>query len=237
MEHQLVTLLRITTPQLGNFVKDKLESNGIEVFFTNEGLEPGSKYNPNEVLLKIKAGQSELAVKTLLRVHKDYDLDRLDAESGWSAIRLNISYDYLISQAWLLHTGFSTQQTSNLLISGEQYGVGGVGSLRGFEERSVTGDSGYQLNIELWMPPWTEFGLRFSVFVDLANTEFNDGDSAGNEGVSFDLSSAGFGMHWAWKESLSVALNYGVISKGGGLDTNINQDGDDKLHMNLVYRF
>ena len=79
--------------------------------------------------------------------------------------------------------------------------------------------------------------MRFSVFYDLAHVEFNDGDTAANEGVDFDLSSAGFGMFWSWKESLSVSLNYGVIGEGGGLDDTINQDGDDKLHVGLVYRF
>lgn len=45
MENQLLTPLRITTPQLGSFVKDKLEYNGIEVFFTNERLAPESTYD------------------------------------------------------------------------------------------------------------------------------------------------------------------------------------------------
>ena len=44
-------------------------------------------------------------------------------------------------------------------------------------------------------------------------------------------------MFWAWKESLSVSLNYGYIIEGGGLDTEINQDGDSKLHVSAVYRF
>ena len=77
MENQLITLLRIKTPHLGSFVKDKLEENGFEVFFTNEGLELGEKYNPDEVLLKVKAGQSEKAIATLLQLHKDYDLDEI----------------------------------------------------------------------------------------------------------------------------------------------------------------
>ncbi len=87
MKNQLVTLLRITTPQLGSFVKDKLESNGIEVFFTNEGLTIGSKYDPNEVLLKIKAGQSEKAIKTLLRIHKDYDLDKVEKDKSFVDVK------------------------------------------------------------------------------------------------------------------------------------------------------
>lgn len=77
MENQLITLLRIKTPHLGNFVKDKLEENGFEVFFVNEGLKLGEKYDPEEVLLKVKAAQSEKAIETLLRLHKEYDLDEI----------------------------------------------------------------------------------------------------------------------------------------------------------------
>lgn len=77
MENQLITLLRITTHQLGSFVKDKLEEHGIEVFFTNESQSLGDKYNPSEVLLKVKAGQSEKAIARLLQIHKDYDLGKV----------------------------------------------------------------------------------------------------------------------------------------------------------------
>ncbi|NQU51768.1 MAG: universal stress protein [Bacteroidetes bacterium] len=87
MENQLVTLLRITTPQLGSFVKDKLESNGIEVFFTNEGLTLGSNYDPSEVLLKVKARQSEKAVQTLLQIHKDYDLDMVEKNGSFKDLK------------------------------------------------------------------------------------------------------------------------------------------------------
>ncbi len=167
----------------------------------------------------------------------EYDQDRPEAESGWTALRYALSYDQLFAGEYLFHFGFSGQQSSELLISGEQFGVGGVGTLRGFEERSVTGDSGYQMSLELWFPPVTTYELRFLVFTDLAHTEFNDGDLPGNDGVEFDVSSAGVGMFWSWKESLSVSLNYGVIGDGGGLDTTINEDGDDKLHVSAVYRF
>ena len=169
--------------------------------------------------------------------NKEYDSDRPEGESGWSALRYSLTYDHLISEEWLFHFGLSGQSSSNLLISGEQFGVGGAGTLRGFEERSVTGDSGYQFSLELWMPPVTSYKLRFSVFADFAHTEFNDGNTPGNEGVAYDLDSAGVSMFWSWRENLSVALDYGVIGKGGGPDTSINRDGDDKLHMSLVYRF
>ena len=167
----------------------------------------------------------------------EYDDDRLEAEAGWTALRYNITYDILFAGDFLFHVGFSGQQTDALLVSGEQFGVGGEGTLRGFEERSVTGDSGYQMSLEVWFPPLTVTSLRFLVFADLAHTEYNDGDIEGNEGVEFDPRSAGVGMYWAWKESLSVSLNYGYILEEGGLDPDINEDGDSKLHVSAVYRF
>ena len=165
----------------------------------------------------------------------EYDGDRDEAESGWTALRFELSYDLLFADDYLFHLGFSGQQTNALLISGEQFGVGGVGTVRGFEERSVTGDSGYLVNLEVWFPPVTQYQLRFLVFADFAHTELNDGDSS--DGDEFDPSSAGVGMFWAWRDSLSVSLNYGVINEGGGVDDTINEDGDSKLHVSAVYRF
>ncbi len=87
MENQLITILRISTPRLGSFVKDKFEEHGIEVFFTNEGLTLGDKYNPDEVLLKVKAGQSEKAVARLLQLHKEYDLDKVKTDESFSNLK------------------------------------------------------------------------------------------------------------------------------------------------------
>ena len=187
------------------------------------------------------AGSSFYGSATLVQEVGDddteYDDDRLDAESGWTALKWELTYDLLFSGDYLLHTRFSGQLTDALLISGEQYGIGGERTLRGFEERSVTGDSGYLLNVEIWFPPLESIDMRFLVFTDAGYTEYNDGDSPGNDGEDFSVSSVGLGMYWAWRDSLSVSLNYGYITQGGGLDSDINQDGDSKAHLSAVYRF
>lgn len=167
----------------------------------------------------------------------EYEDDRPEAEAGWTALRWELTYDLLFAGDYLFHTRFSGQLSDALLISGEQYGIGGERTLRGFEERAVTGDSGYLLNLEVWLPPLQSIDLRFLVFTDLGHTEYNDGDEAGNEGEDFDVSSVGLGMYWAWRESLSVSLSYGYITQGGGLDPDTNQDGDSKAHLSAVYRF
>ncbi|NOR75673.1 MAG: hypothetical protein GQ525_10985 [Draconibacterium sp.] len=87
MENQLVTILRIARPQLGSFVKNRFEAEGIECFFTNEGITLGSEYNPDEVLLKVKLNQSEEAVKILLQIHKDYDLDKIKEDVSYQKLK------------------------------------------------------------------------------------------------------------------------------------------------------
>lgn len=159
---------------------------------------------------------------------EDYDAVRPGAENSWSALRYGLSYDWILKGDWLFHADINGQSSDDLLISGEQIGVGGSRSLRGFEERSVTGDKGYDGSLELWTPPWQ--GLRFLAFFDAASVTFNDAPG-------YDLSSYGVGARWSWKQQLSVSLDLGIIAKGGGPDPDINQDGDSKAHINLIYRF
>jgi len=97
----------------------------------------------------------------------------------------------------------------------------------------VTGDSGTQLALEVWTPSYS--GFRFLYFIDQASVDVNAGDTSPS--ASYDLSSTGLGLRWNWKQQLSVSLDAGYIVKGGGPDSTINQDGDSKAHLNLVYRF
>ncbi|MCK4707439.1 MAG: ShlB/FhaC/HecB family hemolysin secretion/activation protein, partial [Gammaproteobacteria bacterium] len=173
--------------------------------------------------------------------NEDYAAVRPEAENDWSSIKYNLAYDLVFGQNWLIHAGVSGQSSSDLLIPGEQFGVGGSGSLRGFEVRSVTGDLGHQLSLELWTPAYANF--RFLLFVDQASVELNSGELS--EGVSYDLASTGLGMRWSWKQQLSISVDYGVIIEGLGIDEGINSgssepinlDDDTKAHFNLIYRF
>lgn len=198
----------------------------LELGYTFGRQKPGSSYSGGVSLLQEVGDDDE-----------EYDDDRTEAESGWTALRWMLTYDLLFAGEFLFHSRFSGQLTQALLITGEQYGIGGDRTLRGFEERSVTGDSGYLLNLEVWFPPFTSFDLRTLAFTDIGHTEYNDGDLPGNDGEKFDVSSVGLGLYWAWRDSLSVSLNYGYITQGGGLDPDSNQDGDSKAHLSAVYRF
>lgn len=161
---------------------------------------------------------------------------RTNATSDWSAVRYHVSFDYLISGEWLLHAGLSGQSSSDSLISGEQFGVGGSGTLRGFEERSINGDEGQAVRIELWMPS-LPYQVRWLVFADQASIDLKETNTLLNDGLDEDVSSVGLGFRWSWKQQLSVNLDYGKITKEGGSDTTINRKDDTKAHIGMVYRF
>ena len=164
---------------------------------------------------------------------EDYDLARIGAEPDWSALRYRISLERPFGGDWLLRYSMKGQSSSDRLISGEQFGVGGAASLRGFEERSVTADEGWQQSLELWTP--ARSGLRGLLFVDAASLQNNPLPNTAEPKES--LSSWGLGLRWSWKRQLSIALDHGIIVDGGGSDPEINQDGDSKTHFNLIYRF
>ena len=162
---------------------------------------------------------------------EDYDLTRLDAEADWSLFRFGGDYSYYFENDWRFTGRLDAQQSSEPLIPGEQFGVGGMSSLRGFEERSVLGDSGTSLRLEGWAPPLTDYSLQFVGFIDMASVELEDAQLGEDDSVS--VSSVGLGLRWSWRQQLSLSLDFGSITEGVG----DQEDGDSKTHFSLIYRY
>ena len=162
---------------------------------------------------------------------EDYELTRAGAEAGWSLVRFGGDYSYYFTNRWRFTGRLDAQVSSEPLIPGEQFGVGGMSSLRGFEERSVQGDSGTSLRLEGWAPPWSDYGLQFIGFIDLANVTLEDAQIGEEDDVS--PASVGLGLRWNWKQQLSLNLDFGSITEGVG----DQKDGDSKTHFSLIYRY
>ena len=160
---------------------------------------------------------------------EDYDLTRLGAEADWSVFRFGGDYSYYFSNDWRFIGRLDAQVSSEPLIPGEQFGVGGMSSLRGFEERSVLGDSGTNIRLEAWAP--LVYTVQFIGFLDFANIELEDAQIGEDDDVS--PASVGLGLRWSWRQQLSLALDFGSITEGVG----DQEDGDSKTHFSLIYRF
>ena len=104
-----------------------------------------------------------------------YRASRTGADTAWDALRFDANLNYFLPKNWLLRGQMNGQLTNEPLISGEQFGLGGERSIRGLDERSVLGDSGYRIGLEVWTPPIPKTrGLRLLGFVDFGMLDRHD---------------------------------------------------------------
>jgi hemolysin activation/secretion protein len=185
----------------------------------------------------------DLAYNTGLGAHDD--LASYQAEDPrvstvhWKALRGNASYTSPFSGNWLLIGRGSWQLSPDVLISGEQFGLGGLGSVRGTDiDRPITGDSGLAATLEVQTPELME-GLRLLGFVDggwLSNHKAN----GANRLSSDRLASTGLGLRYA-KAPVAISFDYGRIVVGSRVASSFNsaapKKGDDRFYVNLAVTF
>ncbi len=159
-----------------------------------------------------------------------YAAARSGATRTWKAFRMSGSVTYLQSKGWLGTAAISAQYTDEPLISGEQFGIGGYQSVRGFEERALSGDRGLRFSLETWTPPLPH-NIRLLAFMDAAyikNIKPTPGQLADDT-----LLSLGLGLRWSWNDKLSVNIDYGHEVEA----TRVANAGGVKTHVNIFYRF
>ncbi len=133
---------------------------------------------------------------------------------------------------------FSAQATRSTLVPGEQFGLGGAQSVRGYEEREVNGDNGGQLSIELVSPSLLEsaFGspalLRVLASADIGHVNNPNGDSCQEGRASCRLGSLGLGMRYAQGDA-SLRLDIARAFAAGPRTAK----GDIRAHLSLSVGF
>jgi hemolysin activation/secretion protein len=159
-----------------------------------------------------------------------YAAARFGAEQDWHAVRLAIFGSHLFSNNWSVHAAMIGQYAGDPLINGEQLGLGGANSIRGFEERAVSGDRGYRLSLEAWTPP-LKYDVRLLGFIEGGQVESIDAPPG--EIDSETLVSLGLGLRWRWADKLNLSFDFGQEIN----DARISGAGGTKAHFSLFYRF
>lgn len=167
---------------------------------------------------------------------RSYELARVGASNDWTKFDIGLNVQFSLKN-WLYTAAAKYATTSDRLITGEQFAVGGTSSVRGLEERELRGDEGYQLNFQAWAPEVIK-GLRPVAFLDAGRVQNN----APVEGEldSDSVVSVGFLFNWNPINKVTASASYGYLLDGiDDLDTatNASQDGDSKVHFNVTYRF
>lgn len=159
-----------------------------------------------------------------------YNASRAGAKAGWNVWRANGAYQYGWESDWQASASFEGQYTNQPLVSGEQFGLGGAHSVRGFAEREIAGDRGTRLSLEIYAPRILEVH-RLLAFIDTGDyVRLNPqpGEQAG-EGV------AAYGLGWRMilKNGFSATLDWAIVADG----TLARPRNSHMLHFNAAWWF
>ena len=155
-----------------------------------------------------------------------YVANRFGAGRRWEAWRYDADAAWRVQP--ITFVGRLRGQYSNeALIPGEQFGVGGAMSVRGFREREFSGDYGYTLAFEAIVPTPLE-GVSVVGFFDHGIARRID--SQPGEAAQQTAASAGIGLRWVLPRRVSLALDVAQV-----LDSTVRTvRGMRRLHVTLL---
>lgn len=146
----------------------------------------------------------------------NFKWNRATSNNNYDLIKFNGGLQKYISNNYMLAVRLGGQWTDDALPAHELIGIGGASSVRGFNERALSDDKGFNISTELYFPGWTRDNLRVIPLV------FYDGG-------------------WAWKNKaqLGDTSRNRISSTGIGFritlfkKININTDLAYILHSDL----
>lgn len=162
---------------------------------------------------------------------------RTGANPNYTVVRASAGFATAVG-GWTLSTQWNGQWTDDALVSAELFGIGGEGSIRGFNGRVASADKGQRLGIELQSPVKTvtlgaagPVATAWVMFAEAGEVRRNLPQAG--EKVRTALAGAGLGVRVTWSERLALRADLGVVTRGDGLAPR----GDRFLHLNLSYAF
>ncbi|MEI6026264.1 MAG: ShlB/FhaC/HecB family hemolysin secretion/activation protein [Betaproteobacteria bacterium] len=160
---------------------------------------------------------------------------RAGANPRYTVLRASAGFATALG-AWTLSTQWNGQWTEDALVAAEQFGIGGEGSIRGFNGRVASADTGHRLGIELQSPVKTlvlgaagPVAAAWAVFAEAGEVRRNLPQAS--EKVRTTLGGAGVGLRLTWRERLALRADLGVVTRGDGLAAR----GDHFIHFSLSY--
>ncbi len=162
---------------------------------------------------------------------------RTDAKAAYRLYRYQAAYVQVLGRDWQLRGVLNGQYSDDALVPGEQFGIGGADSVRGFNEREVVNDRGYRVSAEVnsadlgTLLKWEDARLRALAFFDAGGVRRNKAKP--EEQTSEFISSTGVGLRFSWGRTASGRLDYAYVLNGDATQGK----GDQRVHFSvaLVY--
>lgn len=159
-----------------------------------------------------------------------YAANRAGATRRWDLFRSGVSLAWQAENGWSVNSRLRAQYSGKALIPGEQFGLGGAQSVRGYDEREISGDMGHSASVELWTPVIAG-QLRFLTFADAGQVRYSI-PSAGVP-ISRGIASVGVGTRWQIFKDIGFSLDVGHALR----DAVMHEAGDWRAHALLTARF
>ena len=160
---------------------------------------------------------------------------RADAQADYTVIRYSAEMVKTLPADWRFRALWTGQYTSDALIAGEQFALGGGDYVRGFGERVIANDYGNRVTVELFTPPlgtlpWNS-QARLVAFADGGVVHRNK--ALPGEITKQTIASVGIGMRVSVAQSAQIRVDTAFVVDG---DPQYPR-GSNKTHARLLYLF
>lgn len=162
------------------------------------------------------------------------DAARAGAEANFQILRVGAAFTLALPKDDILRIALDGQYTRDALVPGEQFGLGGLNSVRGFYERTTAFDIGHRVSFEIYAP---EFGPRIAPdwrarllsFIDLSRGK----DQAPARLAADGLASFGVGGRFSRGKRFSMRFDTALVTDG----TTGRDQGELRTHFGVTYIF
>lgn len=157
-----------------------------------------------------------------------------NSRMGFDVLRINFSLSDFIYEDWRYKAALDWQYSDDSLVSGEQFGAGGIYSVRGFEERAISADSGHRVSFELQTGNYWKGSdqyvkaLSFVGFVEAASLRLSQ--SPGGVPAEPHIASFGAGVRLLLAPTQQIRLDLAKVISG----VPAQPHGDWMLHFSYV---
>lgn len=128
-----------------------------------------------------------------------FEAVRPGAKPRYTLLRVGLSAAAPVAAGWQVHGRLNTQYTGDRLVPSEQFGIGGMASVRGYEERELAADRGAAATVEVVGPDISRrvrlesADLRLLAFADAGWVGHRDDTPCRDARTSCSLRSVGVG--------------------------------------------
>ncbi len=158
----------------------------------------------------------------------DFQATRLGANPDYTILRYGTSYVHAFRNEWQGRIAYVGQYTQDSLVPGEQFGIGGADTVRGYLPRQAANDRGYATQLEVYTPNFAaatglndKWRTRLVGFYDFGAVSRNN--ALPGEQTGKYLASTGVGLRMSFGKSVNLRVDVAQILKAFG-----NRETDDQ---------